>query len=85
MADYRIEIQLDSNNAYSYYNIGCLYSLKEDGQNAFLFLKKAASKWNYLYDDFREFSKLLKTDQDLDFVRKQNEFPRFLREYSPSQ
>jgi len=82
MDDFRNALSLDSNNAIAYYNMACIYSLKKDTKNAFLFLKKAAAKWTYEYDDFSE---TLKTDSDLNFVRKQKEFPRFLRKYSPSQ
>ena len=82
MDDYHIALGLDSNNAFAFYNIACIYSLKKDAKNGLLFLQKAIEKG---FDNEPDFVNTLKTDPDLAFLRAQKTFQTILKEYIQNQ
>jgi protein O-mannosyl-transferase len=72
-----IELNRENEIVY-YYNIGCLYSMQNDSENALLSLEQALAKG---YSDFN----WIRQDTDWDNIREMDEFKALIEKYEGKQ
>jgi tetratricopeptide (TPR) repeat protein len=77
--DFIAALKIDSNSSIAYYDMACMYSIQGMAAKAFLYLDKAYEKGFEAYHDFIH---AVKTDPNFDFLRKQKEYPAFVKKYS---